>query len=391
MTNGGDGQNPRGARWVESDAYEIAWRDVEPAVELISAPWVLKVVQALIGGPLDHGELVKATGLDVGRVDQALGRLAAAGGVDQEYGDAELARYRLTRHGRELLIVLADLGHWWERGRLERERQDAARLGVDVQTPSVARIWDAMIGGKDNYAVDRAAVERLLEIEPHSATFAKENRKFLALIVERLIEAGVRQFIDIGTGLPTMENVHQIAHRLDPETRVVYVDNDPAVCAHARALLTENPATVTVLQEDLRRPTAILAHPATRRMIDFTRPVGVLTTGILHFVPDHDDPARALKVLTDAMPSGSYLALTHLTDDTVKKSRPEDAQAGLAVFDRSNAPLRLRSRAEIETFLEGLELIEPGLACLTDWGLDTPTEIQLKLRNVWLGAAGRKP
>ncbi|GAA2614864.1 SAM-dependent methyltransferase [Actinomadura fulvescens] len=390
MAESDEGSAARGPRWKESDAYEIAWRDVRPAVDLISAPQVLTVIRELTAGPKSHDELLRST--DVEPIS-ALQQLTDAGVVEQEQPgvDDTTVRYRLTRYGREVLIPLTDLGHWQERGRLERERRQAQGLGVDVQTPTVARIWDAMLGGKDNYAVDRAAVERLLEIEPYAARFAQENRKFLALIVGRLIEAGVRQFIDIGTGLPTMDNVHQIAHRLAPETRVVYVDNDPAVCAHARALLAPDPETVTVIQEDLRRPTAILAHPETRRMIDFTRPVGLLATGILHFIPDHDDPVRALKVLKDAVPSGSHLVITHLTDDTVRTSRPEDAQAGLAVFARSNAPLNLRSRAEIETFLEGVELIEPGLACLTEWGLDTPPEIRLKLRDVWIGAAGRKP
>ncbi|MFG1997613.1 SAM-dependent methyltransferase [Spirillospora sp. NPDC048911] len=386
MAESGEGLVGRGARWKESDAYEIAWRDVQPVVELLSAPRVLTIIRELVVGPRSHDDLMRAADLGSEHLEGAIKQLVDVGGVEQHSSG-----YRLTRYGRELLIPLTDLGHWRERGRIERERLQAQGLGVDVQTPTVARIWDAMLGGKDNYAIDRAAAERLLEIEPYAARFAKENRKFLALVVGRLIQEGVRQFIDIGTGLPTMDNVHQIAHRLAPESRVVYVDNDPAVCAHARALLAADPETVTVIQEDIRRPTAILAHPELRRMIDFTQPVGVLTTGILHFIPDHDDPVRAIKVLKDAIPSGSYLVLTHLTDVTIRNSRAEDAQAGLAVFARSNAPLHLRSHEEIEAFLEGVDLIDPGLACLTDWGLDTPIEIKLKLRDVWVGAAGRKP
>ncbi|MFA1547636.1 SAM-dependent methyltransferase [Actinomadura chokoriensis] len=262
---------------------------------------------------------------------------------------------------------------------------------LDVSVPNIARIYDAMLGGKDNFAADREAADRLLEVEPMSGLYARQHRAYIGRAVRLMAECGVRQFLDIGTGLPTMDNVHQIAHRHAPGSHVVYVDNDPAVCAHARALLAGDPGTVAVIQEDLRNPERILAHRDTRRLIDFDEPLGILITGVLHFIPDDDDPHRAIGVLTEAMCSGGHLAISHITDEEARRTRPSDNQSGLAVFAKSNAPMRPRNRADIERFLDGLEPRDPGLVCITRWRATNPAVIPADLRDVWLAAVARKP
>lgn len=262
---------------------------------------------------------------------------------------------------------------------------------LDVSVPNIARIYDAVLGGKDNFAADREAADRLLEVEPGSALYAREHRAYIGRAVRLMAECGVRQFLDIGTGLPTMDNVHQIAHRHAPGSHVVYVDYDPAVCAHARALLAGDPGTVAVIEEDFRNPERILAHRDTRRLIDFTRPVGILITGVLHFIQDADDPYGTIGVLTGALSSGGHLAISHITDEEARRTRPSDNQSGLAVFAKSTAPMRPRNRVDIERFLDGLEPHDPGLVCITRWRARNPAAIPDALRDVWLAAVARKP
>ncbi|WP_396445119.1 SAM-dependent methyltransferase [Actinomadura sp.] len=261
----------------------------------------------------------------------------------------------------------------------------------DTAVPNIARIYDAMLGGKDNFAADREAADRLTELEPLSPLYAREHRRYIGRAVRLMAGCGVRQFLDIGTGLPTMENVHQIAHRHAPGSHVVYVDNDANVCAHARALLADDPGTVAVVEEDLRRPERIIDHPDTRRLIDFGAPVGILVTGVLHFVPDADDPFRSLGVLAGAMCSGSYLAISHITDETVRETRPSDNRSGMEVFAKSNAPMHCRSRADIARFLDGLDVHDPGIVCISEWRAPDPSVIREDLRDVWLAGVARKP
>ncbi|MEU8800627.1 SAM-dependent methyltransferase [Spirillospora sp. NPDC048819] len=261
----------------------------------------------------------------------------------------------------------------------------------DASVPNIARIYDAMLGGKDNFAADREAADRLTELEPLSPLYARQHREYIGRAVRLMAGYGIRQFLDVGTGLPTMDNVHQIAHRQAPGSHVVYVDNDPNVCAHARALLADDPGTVAVVEEDLRRPERILAHLETRRLIDFDEPLCVLATGVLHFVPDADDPHGSIKVLTDAMCPGSHLVISHITDEEVRRTRPDDNRSGMDVFAKSNAPMHPRTRAGIERFLDGLEPHDPGLVCISQWRMPDPPVIREDLREVWLGAVARKP
>ena len=246
--------------------------------------------------------------------------------------------------------------------------------GVDLQTdrPHPARVYDYLLGGKDNYAADRAAAEAGLKANPNSRVPPRENRAFLRRVVRYLArDAGISQFLDIGTGIPTSPNVHEIAQDVEPAARIVYVDNDPIVLAHARALLTTGPAGRTAyIDADLRDVEHILGSADLRDTLDLSQPVGLLLIAVMHFMPDEDDPYRLASELLAALPSGSYLALSHLTGDF----DPAAWEGVAAVYRRSGVIMRVRSHAEIEQFFAGLDLIEPGVVSLPRWRPD-PTDM----------------
>ncbi|GAA4976734.1 O-methyltransferase involved in polyketide biosynthesis [Nonomuraea thailandensis] len=236
--------------------------------------------------------------------------------------------------------------------------------GVDPTVPSAARIYDYLLGGKDHFAADRQAAEAVLQSVPNARQSARANRAFLSRAVRALVEAGVRQFLDIGAGLPTQENVHQVAQRAAPNSRVVYVDNDPVVLVHARALLADNPGTV-VVPADIRDPAALLGHPMLRDHLDFTQPVGVLLLAVLHFIPDDEEAARIVAELRHPLVSGSYVAISHghpgeLSGDLAEKGRE------LYGRTRQGAVVG-RTRADMAAWLEGLELLDPGIVPLQGW------------------------
>lgn len=215
---------------------------------------------------------------------------------------------------------------------------------------------------RDNFAVDREAAARLLELIPDSAAACRDNRKFLRCAVRFLAaERGIRQFI--GTGLPTQGNVHEVAQAIAPEARVVYVDYDPIVISHANALLATQPTVITH-QGDLREPDKIIRHPEVQGHIDFSQPLAVLLVAVLHFVTNDEDPGRIVQTLKDAMPPGSYLVLTHITADAVEH---EASQAAQRVYQGASAPVVPRSHAQITGFFEGLEIVEPGVVNIQAW------------------------
>jgi hypothetical protein len=235
----------------------------------------------------------------------------------------------------------------------------------DLGTPNPARIYDYLLGGKDNFPTDRAAAEELLALVPEARAGARENRAFLGRVVRYLArEAGIRQFLDVGTGMPTQGNVHEVAHAMAPDARVLYVDNDPVVHVHADALLAA-PTTAAVLA-DLREPERIVSHPKTRKLLDFTRPVAVLLVAVLHFLEDADHPAEVVACLRDAVPPGSYLVVSHATGDF----RPGIAQKVTEVYDKASAPLVLRSRDQVAALFHGFELLPPGLVQPAAWWPD---------------------
>jgi hypothetical protein len=227
-------------------------------------------------------------------------------------------------------------------------------------------MYDYYLGGKNHFAADREVAEKLLASVPSGRTGARENRAFLGRAVRYLTaEAGVRQFLHIGTGLPTTNNVHEVAQAAAPSARVVYVDNDPLVLAHARALLASSPEGRTAYtQADLRDPTVILNDAVTRDVLDFSQPVALMLVAVLHFMPDEFKPAAAIATLLDALPSGSYLVASHLTAE----HDPEGSAAGMRAYQAAGVPIQLRDSAEFAALaFTGLELVPPGVVLVSEW------------------------
>ncbi|OLB79712.1 MAG: hypothetical protein AUI14_09380 [Actinobacteria bacterium 13_2_20CM_2_71_6] len=258
---------------------------------------------------------------------------------------------------------------------------------VDVTTPNVARMYDYYLGGLHNLEVDRAAAEKVMKIFPDTPVAARTNRDFLRRAVRYLAaEAGIRQFLDIGSGLPTEGNVHEVAHSVAPDARVVYVDHDPVAVAYARALLTGQDR-VGVVQADLRSPDDVLGAAEVRRLLDLSAPVAVLLVAVLHFQPDDADPYASVAQLRDAVAPGSHLVVSHLTLEGI----PDDiVQHGREVYRQATSPIVPRSRADIGRFLDGYQLIEPGLVWLADWRPDERSRL-LPAASHGFGAVGRAP
>jgi len=248
-------------------------------------------------------------------------------------------------------------------GEPEPEGPDVtAGTGIDTTVPHSARIWNYWLGGKDNYAVDRAAGDEYVKIYPGIVDIARAGRAFLARAVRYLtLEAGVRQFLDVGTGLPTVDNTHQIAQRAAPESRVVYVDNDPLVLAHARALLTStSEGTTDYIDADMRDPESILARAA--ESLDFGQPIALMVMGVMGHISDDDEAQFIVHRLMAGLPSGSFLALWESTDTS------QDLNVAQQGYDDTGAiPYKLRRIEQIMGFFDGLELVEPGVVLVTHW------------------------
>ncbi|BCJ61098.1 SAM-dependent methyltransferase [Micromonospora endophytica] len=265
------------------------------------------------------------------------------------------------------------------------QRPDWAPETIDVERPSVARMYDYYLGGSHNFAVDRAAAQTMMAAVPEAPLMAQANRAFLRRAVQYLTDVGIRQFLDIGSGIPTVGNVHEIAQRHTPDARVVYVDVDPVAVAHSREILAGTDGT-TVVQEDLRHPERILAHPDVRATLDFSRPVAVLVVAVLHFVPDHDRPAELLRTLRAALAPGSHLVLSQASDDGRDDAERAEAEQ---VYRRTDSPLSVRSRAELTAFFDGFQLVEPGVVWVPQWRPETPEDAEDAERAVFLGGVGR--
>jgi len=266
------------------------------------------------------------------------------------------------------------------------EPDDIAGTAIDTRVPHSARIWNYWLGGKDNYAVDRAAGEEYARAFPGIVDVARASRQFLTRTIRYLAgEAGIRQFLDVGTGLPTAENTHEVAQRAAPESRIVYVDNDPLVLAHARALLTSTPEGATAyIDADLREPDKILAEAA--KTLDFTKPTALILSGVLGHVTSIDEARSIRRLLMDALPSGSYLSLNDGTS-VVAGEAFEGAQED---YNESGAlPYVLRTPEEIASFFDGLELVEPGVVSCPRWRPEAtpsgPSDVDA------FGGVGRKP
>ena len=237
---------------------------------------------------------------------------------------------------------------------------------INTAKPHAARVYDFYLGGKDHFAADRETGQALMRVVPTIRAAARDNRAFLGRAVRYLVaEAGIRQFLDIGTGLPSANNVHEVAQGLVPSCRVVYVDNDPIVLAHARALLTSSPEGKTAyIQADLREPEKILGDPVTTATLDFSQPIALMLVAVLHFVPDGDDPQRIVDTLLDALPAGSYLAASHVTAE-----HDPDTLAGAGrAYQERGLTGQIRTADEFaELAFRGLALVDPGLTLVSEW------------------------
>ena len=250
------------------------------------------------------------------------------------------------------------------------ERPSWAPEDVDVDRPSAARVYDYFLGGAHNFAVDRQLADAIAGMTPNIGDTMRANRAFLRRVVRFLTDQGIGQFLDVGSGIPTVGNVHEVAQQSDPQARVVYVDNDPVAVSHSRAILAGDPRSA-VVQADARDTDRILGDPQTRRLLDLDRPVAVLVLGVLHFVPDADDPAGVVARLRDAVAPGSHVALVNVTYE----DQPPEVIEAQKLSGRTGTPIFLRSRAELLAQFDGLSLVEPGLVHLPLWRPDSPLDV----------------
>jgi S-adenosyl methyltransferase len=260
--------------------------------------------------------------------------------------------------------------------------------GVDTRRANVARVYDYWLGGSHNFLVDQDVARAIAAVEPNMRLGVRANRAFLGRAVRFLAANGIGQFLDIGSGIPTEGNVHEIAQDADPAARVVYVDVDQVAVAHSRAILAGN-ENAAVVEADLREPQEILLNATVSRLIDFGRPTGLLLGMVLPFIADAEDPWRIVATLRDALAPGSYLVLVHATDE----SRPLVAQAAEKVYNHNvSTNVRVRSRADIVRFFDGFDLLDPGLVYIPEWRPDSPEDVPEDPTKFWaLVGVGRKP
>ncbi|MFI0896343.1 SAM-dependent methyltransferase [Streptomyces sp. NPDC020983] len=249
------------------------------------------------------------------------------------------------------------------------ERPSWAPPGIDINVPSVSRVYDYFLGGSHNFEVDREAARTALEAMPGIPRVGQANRAMMRRAVRYAVGRGITQFLDIGSGIPTFGNVHEVVHALNPEANVVYVDNDPVAVEHSKAVLDGN-AHATIAAADLRDPRGVLEHPETRRLLDLDRPVALLLVAVLHFLSeDEDDAYGVVATLRDALAPGSLLVVTHGTHETPLN---DDQREVAKVYQRTRTPLVLRTLPEVERFFTGFELVEPGVVTLPYWRPDSP-------------------
>jgi len=268
--------------------------------------------------------------------------------------------------------------------------QDPPPNGIDISRPNVARIYDYLLGGKDNFAIDREAAKQLQAVTPDMAGIVRDNRSFIGRVVHHVAaEGGIRQFLDLGGGLPTQTNVHEMAQQVVPDARVVYVDIDPVVWSHGQALLAHGDQ-VAMVRADLRKPETVMRHPDVLALLDLEQPVAVVCAAVLHFVADEDDPYRIIAEYRDHMAPGSYLAISHGATATAEED-PDDVVGGVtSVYRQASAQLHVRSLAGIQRFFDGFDLIDPGVVWINEWrpGPDFRSAGQPRSLR---GGVGRRP
>jgi hypothetical protein len=252
--------------------------------------------------------------------------------------------------------------------------------GVDVKRANTARVYDYWLGGSHNFLADQDLGRAIAAVEPNARAGAQANRAFLGRAVRFLAAVGIRQFLDIGSGIPTQGNVHEVAQQASPGSRVVYAEVDPVAIAHSTAILAGN-QNAAIIDADLRDPRKLLADPAVRRLIDLGQPAGLLLVMVLHFISDAEDPWQIVATLRDSLEPGSYLVLAHATSE----SRPAVARAAETVYNRSVATdIHMRSRADILRFFDGFELLDPGLVYIPQWRPDSPADVPADPGKFWV-------
>jgi len=264
-------------------------------------------------------------------------------------------------------------------------RPQWAPSGIDLSRPSAARVYDYYLGGSHNFAVDRKMADEAIRLWPELPAMMQANRSFLRRAVRYLASQGISQFVDIGSGIPTVGNVHEIAQHENPQARVVYVDNDPVAVTHSRAILAQT-AGATVVEADLRHPDEILADPQVRALLDTGRPVALLLVAVLHFVPEQEDPYAAVTALCDGLPAGSHLVISHASSD----GQPDLAATHQQLYERTPTPMTMRTGEQIGAFFSRLEMVPPGLVPIPLWRPDDGTASVASARMVGYAGVGRK-
>ncbi|MEI7033432.1 SAM-dependent methyltransferase [Streptomyces pratensis] len=266
------------------------------------------------------------------------------------------------------------------------ERPAWAPQGIDISVPSVSRMYDFYLGGSHNFEVDREAARKAMEFLPGLPKIMQANRAFMRRAVRYAVGTGISQFLDIGSGIPTFGNVHEVAQAADPEARVAYVDHDPVAVAHSEAVLADDDRAVAVAA-DLRRPKDILTDPRITGLLDLDRPVALLLVAVLHFLEDADDPRAAVAELRESLAPGSLIVLTHASYEGIPRTQ-EEAGGAVGVYRTIRNPLVMRSREEISRFFDGYEMVDPGLVSMPEWRPDTPQAPQQEDPFAFSGFAG---
>jgi hypothetical protein len=262
-------------------------------------------------------------------------------------------------------------------------------VNVPADEPNAARMYDYLLGGYHNFEADRRAARKMIEINPDAPQVMQTNRSFLRRVVSFLAQEGIDQFLDVGSGMPTVGNVHEMVQKVNPAARVVYVDIESVTVHHGEAILADNP-NASIIEGDISCPEAILDNPETRRLLDFSRPVAVLLFCVLHFVSEEKEAYRAVRLLRDAVVPGSYVAASHATDDILDSDHKRQIEN---LYSRTSTSLTMRSYGQVEEFFAGLELVEPGIVFVPLWrpGDHGSAFLESPELSVTYGGVGRKP
>jgi hypothetical protein len=261
---------------------------------------------------------------------------------------------------------------------------------LDLDIPSAARVYDYSLGGSHSFKIDRDFAQQVFQFVPWVPNINRLNRSFLWRVVRYYLDQGIRQFLDLGSGIPTVGNVHEVAQQAVPDARVVYVDYEPLAYQHASTLLADNPHA-TIIHADIRDSDAVLGHPDTRTMLDFSQPIGLLMVGVLLFIGPDDHPADLVTTYRRQLASGSFLAISHLCDEHAPPEQQAQVAAAVEAYKHANEQLYVRTHHEISSWFHGMELIEPGVVFLPDWRPESLAESNDIARPLGYGGVARQP